>query len=79
MKIERLATKEEIRIYRKVNAFLDTLTDNEYSEMVEKISVYVFEYRKNERRKAYNRLYRTAVKIGVTVSDLGTWFCMDEI
>lgn len=78
MELRRPATKEEIRIYNIVNDFMNKLTDDEYFSLTEKISDYVFEWRKMERRKAYNRLYRTAVKIGVCVSDLETWYCIDD-
>ena len=76
--ISRPATVEEIRIYHIVNDYANTLSDEEYSRFSHRISNYVFEYRKIERRKAYQNLYRLARKIGVTVADLGTWYCIDE-
>lgn len=76
--ISRPATVEEIRIYHIVNDYANTLSDEEYSRFSYRISNYVFEYRKIERRKAYQNLYRLARKIGVLVSDLETWYCIDE-
>lgn len=75
--IGRLATMDEIRIYNIVNPYMERLTDDEYFRLCNLISDYVFEYKKNERRKAYQALYPTARKIGVYVSDLETWYCMD--
>ena len=79
MESRRMATEEEIRIYRIVNKYIEALPDDEYSKVCSKIGEYVFEWRKEERRRAYKRIYPLAVKIGVFVSDLETWYCMDEI
>ena len=68
-KIDRPATLDEIRIYHIVNEYADTLDDDQYLDLVDQVSKYVFAWRKDERYKAYKKLYRTAVKIGVTVAD----------
>jgi len=77
-RISRPATTEEIRIYHLVNEYAYTLNDEDYSNFVDRISRYVFEWRKMERRKAYQNVYRLARKAGVFVSDLVTWYCVDE-
>ena len=77
-RIDRPATLDEIRIYNVVNEYANTLTDDQYFDLVDQVSEYVFAWRKDERRKAYQKLYRLARKIGVTVADLGTWYCIDE-
>lgn len=76
-RISRQATIEEIRIYKMVQSYMDNLTDDDYFRICNLISDYVFEYKKEQRRKAYQALYRTARKVGVYVEDLATWYSMD--
>lgn len=77
--IRRMATLEEIRIYKIVNTYMNNLSDDNYFCISNMIGEYVFAYKKEERRRAYQALYRTARKIGVYVEDLATWYSMDVI
>ena len=77
--INRPATVDEIRTYHIVNEYAETLNETEYSAFLDKVSLYAWAWNSDERRKAYNALRSTAKRIGVTVADLGTWYCVEEV
>lgn len=74
----REATTEEIAVYEIVNKYMMEITDEEYEAALEKIADYVYEWQTEERKKFYNRLRGLAKKIGVSVKDLETWYCIDD-
>ena len=76
--IKRNATAEEIKIFLTVEAYVKTLTESEADSFTEKVSNYAWAYKADERRRAYNALYRTARKIGITVADLETWYFIEK-
>jgi hypothetical protein len=74
----REATTEEIAVYEIVNKYMMEISDEEYETALEKIADYVYEWQTAERKKFYNRLRGLAKKIGVSVKDLETWYCIDD-
>jgi len=74
----REATAEEIAVYEIVNKYMLEISDEEWQENLEKIGDYVYEWQTAERKKFYNRLRGLAKKIGVSVKDLETWYCIDD-
>lgn len=67
---------EIISRWHKVNNILSSLDDNTFQDYIEIISDYQFTYG-IERKRAYNRVYRIAKKLGVTVNDLVLWDCIE--
>ena len=74
----RPATTEEMAIYHRVEALLDTLTDEEVTNFIETVSNRVFRtFDKATDRAIYQRVYRKKKKYGFTVDELETWYCID--
>lgn len=77
----REATKEEKNVYAHVMDLLDVWAEKHGEESAEKaietIGDYVFSIYPYERKKNYNRVYRLAKRMGATVSELVTWYCID--
>lgn len=74
----REATAEEIAVYEIVNKYIMEISDEEWQKNLEKIADYVYEWKAAERKKFYNRLRGLAKRIGVSVKDLETWYCIDD-
>ena len=72
----REATKEEIKMYNKVEEVIKTMTEEEFENFVEVISKRVFDY-KNEKA-VYNKAYRLVKKYGLTMKEAENWYCIDE-
>lgn len=71
----REATSEEVAIYNKIEAILDTLTEEEQNTFIETVGDRVFDY--THSKAIYNKCYRLAKKYNVTVDELETWYCID--
>jgi len=72
----REATKEEIKVYNKVEEVVRSMNDDEFGKFVEVISERVFDYK--NQKSIYNKAYRTAKKYGLTLDEVETWYCIDE-
>lgn len=72
----REATKEEIKVYNKVEEVIRSMNDEEFDKFIETISARVFDYK--NQKSIYNKAYRTAKKYGLTLAEVETWYCMDE-
>ncbi len=73
----REATKEEVANYHHINALFDSVGDEMMVERwIETIGDYVFSYGKG-RKYNYNRVYRIAKRLNVTVRSLEDWYCID--
>lgn len=74
----RPATAEEMAIYNRVEAVLDTLTDEETMDFIETVGDRVFRtFDKAKDKAIYQRVYRLGKKYGFTVEELETWYCID--
>lgn len=75
---KRVAVTDEeiIKQWHKVNNILSSLDDDTFQDYIEIIGDYQFAY-SIERKRAYNRVYRIAKKLGLTVSDLILWDCIE--
>lgn len=74
----REATAEEMAIYNRVEAVLDTLTDEETTNFIETVGDRVFRtFDKATDKAIYQRVYRLGKKYGFTVDELETWYCID--
>lgn len=70
------ATNEEVKVYNKVEAVVKEMTDEEFENFVEVISLRVFDYKSD--KAIYNKAYRLAKKFGLTLNEAETWYCIDE-
>lgn len=74
----REATNEEMAIFNRVEAVLDTLSEEEETRFVETVGDRVFRtFDKATDKAIYNRVYRLGKKYGFTVEELETWYCID--
>lgn len=75
---KRVAVTDEeiIKQWHKVNNILSSLDDDTFQDYIEIIGDYQFAY-SIERKRAYSRVYRIAKKLGLTVSDLVLWDCIE--
>lgn len=74
----REAIVEEMAIYNRVEAVLNTLTDEETTNFIETVSDRVFRtFDKAIDKAIYQRVYRLGKKYGFTVDELETWYCID--
>ena len=69
------ATNEEMAIFNRVEAVLNTLTEEEEARFIETVGDRVFDYKRD--KAIYNRVYRLGKKYGFTVDELETWYCID--
>ena len=72
----REATKEEIKVYNKVEEVIRLMDEEEFEKFIEVISARVFDYK--NQKSVYNKAYRMAKKYGFTLNEVETWYCMDE-
>ena len=74
----REATNEEMAIFNRVEAVLNTLTEEEEAHFIETVGDRVFRtFDKATDKAIYNRVYRLGKKYGFTVDELETWYCID--
>ena len=74
----REATETEMAIFNRVEAVLNTLTEEEETHFIETVSDRVFRtFDKATDKAIYNRVYRLGKKYGFTVEELETWYCID--
>lgn len=73
----RYATAEEVSVFNKVDALLNTVSDDFYDDIVTAISNHVFMFRENTR-KYYQRIYRYAKKLGIKPSELILWYYIES-
>jgi len=69
----REATAEEIRDYELVEELTKDINDCEFAEIVDMLGEYFLNYGE-ARKAAYNKVYRFAKKLGVTVKVLDNWY-----
>lgn len=74
----RSATAEEIAIYEKVEAILDTLSDDAVDALIEAIGDYAFSVGSPKKKELRESLARSAAELGVSVDELETWYWVDE-
>lgn len=72
-----VTNEETIAKWHKVNDILSNLDDNTFQDYIEIIGDYQWAYETAERKRTYNRVYRIAKKLGVTVNDLVLWDCIE--
>ena len=74
----REATETEMTIFNRVEAVLNTLTEEEEAHFIETVGDRVFRtFDKATDKAIYNRVYRLGKKYGFTVEELETWYCID--
>ena len=74
----REATETEMAIFNRVEAVLNTLTEEEEAHFIETVGDRIFRTVDKATDKAiYNRVYRLGKKYGFTVEELETWYCID--
>lgn len=74
----REATDAEMVIFNRVEAVLNTLTEEEEARFIETVGDRVFRtFDKATDKVIYNRVYRLGKKYGFTVEELETWYCID--
>lgn len=73
--VVREATKEEVKVFNKVEAIIANMTEEEFENFVEVISKRVFDYKSD--KAVYNKAYRLAKKYGITLNEAETWYCID--
>ena len=74
----REATETEMAIFNRVEAVLNTLTEEEETHFIETVGDRVFRtFDKATDKAIYNRVYRLGKKYGFTVEELETWYCID--
>lgn len=73
--VTREATKEEVKVYNKVEAIIANMTEEEFNHFVETIGERVFDYKYD--KAVYNKAYRLAKKYGITLNEAETWYCID--
>jgi len=73
----RKATVEEVKIYEAVESKLDEVDHERWERVTEATGDYVFAYDPVERKMAYGRLYGIAKRLGFTVQQMVTWYCVD--
>lgn len=74
----REATETEMAIFNRVEAVLNTLTEEEEAHFIETVGDRIFRtFDKATDKAIYNRVYRLGKKYGFTVEELETWYCID--
>lgn len=76
MKMFRTATANEVAAHEKVEALLTT--DELFEKALELVSDRLFNYDTSLTKLYYNRVYRFAKSLGVTVWEMDTWYCVEE-
>lgn len=74
----RSATAEEIAIYEKVEAILDTLSDDAVDALIEAIGDYAFSIGSTKRKELRETLAQSTTGLGVSVEELETWYWVEE-
>lgn len=74
----RSATAEEIAIYEKVEAILDTLSDDEVDALIDVIGDYAFSIGSAKRKELREALVQSTTGLGVSVEELETWYWVEE-
>lgn len=69
-------TTEEIKVYEKVEKALENVNDNEFNEILERVSDFVYSWGQ-ARKQAYNKCRPIAKKYNVSILELETWYCID--
>ena len=72
----REATMEEKAIYTKVDDVMVQMDDEVADALIETMGEYAFESGKIHKN-AYDKLRRVAMKYGLTVNELMTWYYCD--
>ena len=73
----REATNEEVTTYKKIETIFNEDFDNErFERIIEAVGDYLLTWG-IERRRNYSRVYGYAKRLGVTVEELVTWYCID--
>ena len=60
------------KIYNKVQAVVNNMTDNEADTFIETIGNRLFSFPTN--KTAYNKAWRIARKYGLTLAEAETWY-----
>ena len=76
MKMFRIATANEVAAHEKVEALLTT--DELFEKALELVSDRLFNYDTSLTKLYYNRVYRFAKSLGVTVWEMDTWYFVEE-
>lgn len=76
MKMFRTATVNEVATYNKVENLLTT--DELFEKALEIVSDKVFNYNASLTKLYYNRVYRFAKSLGLTVQEMETWYFIEE-
>lgn len=74
---KRYATEEEIKVYKKVELAFENTDDDEFNEILERVSNFVYNYGQ-KRKETYNKCRPIAKKYNVTILELETWYCIDK-
>lgn len=75
----RNATEEEVATYYKVESLITDEIFDDALEIASLIPCINYCEDKKEEKRNYNRAYRLAKKLGITVNDLVTWYCTEEV
>ena len=75
--MSRPATAEEIANYELLEKLTADYDDNQFNDFIELVSAYATEWRAEQRKKAYNKLYRVVKKMGTTVNACTDWYFID--
>lgn len=75
MKMFRTATADEVATYNKVE---NLLTDELFEKALEIVSDKVFNRDASLTKMYYNRVYRFAKSLGLTVQEMETWYFVEE-
>ena len=77
----RPITEEEAKTYARVSELFDIYEQKHGEEAIDRaietIGDLVFAIYPYERKRAYDRVYRLAKRMGATVEELKTWYCID--
>jgi len=72
-----IATKEQVKIYKMIEAKVNVLDDEVFTKVIEEVSNYVFSWGQ-VRKQAYNKCRKWAKKFDCSVPDLETWYSVEE-
>ena len=70
-----MTTKEEIKVYNKVDEIVNAMEDEEFDQFIEIISDKMFDWEND--KKVNDRAYKVAKKYGLTLDEVTTWYSMD--
>lgn len=76
MKMFRTATANEVAIYHKVENLLTT--EELFEKALDVVSDRVFNYNTSLTKVYYNRVYRLAKSLGLTVQEMEIWYFVEE-